>query len=94
MPLPAKRPELNPAENVWSSCATTGCQTGFSGLMTTSSTIAAKPGTSSSRNPGASCPSECANGRTGSNHGSWYKVMEKPRCITHIWIFGKEYLKE
>jgi hypothetical protein len=32
-------------------------------------------GTSSSISPGASCPSDCANGRTGSNH--WDLVLVK-----------------
>jgi len=34
---------------------------------TISSTIVARPGTSSSISPGASCPSDCANGPTGSD---------------------------
>jgi peptidoglycan/LPS O-acetylase OafA/YrhL len=41
--------------------------------MTISSTIAAKHGTSSSINHGASCPSDCANGRTGSDQ--WDLVL-------------------
>src|ERR1035441_10605633 len=52
-----------------STCATTGSPTVFSNPMTISSTIAAKHGTSSSINHGASCPSDCANGRTGSDQG-------------------------
>src|SRR6266508_1371924 len=50
-----------------SSCATTGSQTGSSNHMTISSTIVARPGTSSSISLGASCPSDCANGRTSSD---------------------------
>src|SRR6185437_5582616 len=42
-----------------------------------SSTIAVRLGTSSSISPGASCPSDCANGRTGSNH--WDLVLDPGR---------------
>src|SRR5262245_5918380 len=48
-------------------CATTGFRTASSNPTTISSTIAATLGTSSSISPGASCPSDCANGRTGSD---------------------------
>jgi hypothetical protein len=66
--LPPKCPELDPVENVWQSlCATTGFLTVSSNPMTISSTTAAKHGTSSSINHGGSCPSDCANGRTGSD---------------------------
>src|SRR5271166_1540180 len=50
-----------------SSCAKTGSQIGSSNPSTTSSTTAARLGTSSSINPGGSCPSECATGPTGPN---------------------------
>src|SRR5262249_12152975 len=40
---------------------------------TISSTTAATLGTSSSISPGASCPSDCANGRTGSDQ--WELVL-------------------
>ena len=40
-----------------SSCGRTGCQTASSNPSTTSSTIAATPGTRSSTSPGKSCPS-------------------------------------
>src|SRR5215208_1189899 len=56
------------------SCATTGSRTGSLHLTTTSSAIAATPGTSSSISPGASCPSACANGPTGSDQ--WDLVLE------------------
>jgi len=52
--LPAKCPELNPVETSGSSCATTGCRTASSNPTTTSSTIAARHGTGSSINHGAS----------------------------------------
>src|ERR1019366_1076011 len=42
-----------------------GSPTASSNLMTISSTTAARHGTSSSTSPGGSCPSDCANGRTG-----------------------------
>ena len=50
-----------------SSCVTTGCRTASSNLTTISSTTAVWRGTSSSISPGESCPSDCANGRTGSD---------------------------
>src|SRR5215831_12340231 len=52
-----------------SSCATTGSRTASSNPTTISSTIAATLGTSWSISPGASCPLDCANGRTGSDQG-------------------------
>ena len=51
-----------------SSCATIGSRTVSSNPTMISSTTAARLGTSSSINPGASCPSDCANGRTGYDH--------------------------
>src|SRR5262249_43436590 len=57
-----------------SSCATTGSRTASSNPTTISSTIAATPGTSSSISPGASCPSDCANGRTGFDQ--WDLVLQ------------------
>src|SRR5262249_8556640 len=56
-----------------SSCATTGFQTESSNHTTISSTIVARPGTSSSISLGASCPSDCANGRTSSDQ--WDSVL-------------------
>jgi hypothetical protein len=41
-----------------------------------------RPGTSSSISHGASCPSDCANGRTGSNH--WDLVLEVISAINHL----------
>jgi hypothetical protein len=61
--LPPKYPELNPVENVWQFIR----DNWLSNRTTISSITAAPPGTSSSISPGASCPSDCANGRTGSN---------------------------
>src|ERR1019366_9066655 len=57
-----------------SSCATTGSPTASSNPTTISSITAARLGTSSSINPGASCPSDCANGNTGSNQ--WDLVLD------------------
>src|SRR5262249_51782630 len=56
-----------------STCATTGFQTEYSNHTTISSTIAARLGTSSSISLGASCPSDCANGRTSSDQ--WDSVL-------------------
>src|ERR1035438_6956947 len=49
------------------SCATIGSQITCSNPTTISSAIAAMLGTSSSISLGRSCPSDCANGRTGSD---------------------------
>src|SRR5262249_48199799 len=67
-----------------SSCATTGFQTESSNHTTISSTIVARPGTSSSISLGASCPSDCANGRTSSDQ--WDSVLftgnaATPTCL-------------
>src|SRR5262245_55667757 len=59
------------------SCATTGSQIASSNLTTISSSTAARPGTNSSISPGASCPSDCVNGRTGSDQ--WDLVLGAPR---------------
>src|SRR5262249_60586528 len=56
-----------------SSCATTGFRTGSSNHTTISSTIVARPGTSSSISRGASCLSDCVNGRTSSDQ--WDSVL-------------------
>src|SRR5262249_48308761 len=59
-----------------SSCATTGFRTGSSNHTTISSTIVARPGTSSSISRGASCLSDCVNGRTSSDQwDSVYNVI-------------------
>jgi putative transposase len=66
--LPPKCPELNPVENVWQFMRDNWLSNRvFTNPTTISSTIAATLGTSSSISPGASCPSDCANGRTGSD---------------------------
>jgi lipoprotein-anchoring transpeptidase ErfK/SrfK len=52
---------------IGSSCETTGFQTESSNHTTISSTIVARPGISSSISLGASCLSDCANGRTSSD---------------------------
>ena len=61
IPLPAKCPELNPHENVWQFMRERS-RIGSSNLSTTSSTIAATPGTSSPISPGGSCRSAYAMG--------------------------------
>jgi hypothetical protein len=65
--LPSKCPELNPVENVWEFMRDNGSPTASSVPTMTWSIIAVTPGTSSSTSPGGSCPSVCANGRTGSH---------------------------
>src|SRR3712207_9565518 len=49
------------------SCARTGSPTASSPPTATSSITAVRRGTSSQTSPGASCPSDCAIGRTGSD---------------------------
>ena len=72
LPLPSKCPELNPVENVWQFMRDNWLSNRIlasppfgSNPTTTSSTIAASHGTASSISLGASCPSDCANGRMG-----------------------------
>jgi DDE superfamily endonuclease len=65
--LPPKCPSSTGLRTCGSSCAITGSRTGSSNHTTISSTIVARPGTSSSISLGASCPSDCANGRTSSD---------------------------
>ena len=67
IPLPPKCPELNPVENVGTSCVTTGCRTACSNPIQTSSITAATRGTSSPITLGALCPSDYGIGRTGSD---------------------------
>src|SRR5262249_24069169 len=76
--LPSSRCHPNVPSSTWlrtcgSSCVTTGFQTESSNHTTISSTIVARPGTSSSISLGASCPSDCANGRTSSDQ--WDSVL-------------------
>src|SRR5262249_20894703 len=73
--LPPKCPELN-SRTSGSSCATTGSPTASSNPTTISSTIVVRHGTSSSISLGASCPSDCANGPTGSDQ--WDLVLRRP----------------
>ena len=65
IPLPPKCRSSMRRKTAGSSCATTGSQTESSNPSTTSSTIAARLGTSSSINPGGSCPSAFAIGPMG-----------------------------
>ena len=51
-----------------SSCVRTGCQTGYSNRLTTSSITAATPGTHLLGNRGRSCPSPDATGRPSVTH--------------------------
>jgi hypothetical protein len=73
-----------------SSCAATGCQTEALNPTTTSSTIAASPGTASPTGPGASCPADCEKGLMGEYH--WELVLrllflqsEKLRAISTLY---------
>ena len=69
--LPAKCPENSIRRKTsGSSCATTGSQTESSNPTTMSSTIAARLGTTSSINPGGSCPSAFAIGPMGPDQRS------------------------
>ena len=67
LPLPSKSPELNPTENIWQFMRDNWLSNRIFESYDTSSTIAARPGTSSLINPGSSCRSDCANGPIGPN---------------------------
>jgi len=71
--LPSKCPELNPVESVWQFMRDNGLSNRVFNPTTISSTIVVQLGTGSATNPGASCPSDCANGRTGSDQ--WDSVQ-------------------
>jgi hypothetical protein len=62
-----------------SSCVRTGCQTGYSNRLTTSSITAATLGTHLSGNRGRSCPSPDATGRPSVSYcDDWYKTRYWP----------------
>ena len=67
IPLPPKCPELNPVENVWQFLRDNWLSNhvfkSYDDLVDHCSRL----GTGSSINLGASCPSVCANGHTGSD---------------------------
>src|ERR1019366_10444848 len=63
----AEMPYSIPLKTSGSTCATTGSRTASSNPTTISSIIAATPGIPLSTDPGRSCLSDCANGRTSSN---------------------------
>jgi hypothetical protein len=67
VPLRPSCPELNPHENIWQSCATTGYPTACFPHTRTSSTIAATPGTNSPINPRRPSQSDLGTGRSGSD---------------------------
>src|SRR5215208_8357388 len=72
LPNPFVQRDRTPASNILdnehqNSCAITGSRTGCSPPTPTLSTIAARPGTSSSNGPGQSCPSDSATGPMGSD---------------------------
>jgi hypothetical protein len=60
-------PELNPVENVWQFMRDNWLSNRVFKSTTISSIIAVKHGTNWSISPSVSCPSDCANGRTGSD---------------------------
>src|SRR5690348_18323912 len=65
-----------------SSCARTGCPTECSNASTTSSAIAAMPGTHSSTSPGRSCLSQDAHGLASVRQSEdWYQSSELANLI-------------
>jgi hypothetical protein len=71
--LPPKCPDLNPGRKRLAIPARQLALKSRSNPTTISSITAVWPGTSSSISPGASCPSDYANGRTGSDQ--WDLVL-------------------
>src|SRR5262249_1973110 len=69
-----------------SSCATTGSPTASSNPTTISSTIVVRHGTSSSISLGASCPSDCANGPTGSDQWDLVLIVLELLVLLGIWV--------
>src|SRR3974390_2760435 len=68
-------------------CVTTGSRTASSNPTTILSTTAARLGTSSSTNHGASCPSDCANGPTGSDQWDLVLLLSQTKS-THPDVRG------
>src|SRR5262249_6591343 len=86
--LPPKCPELN-SRTSGSSCATTGSPTASSNPTTISSTIVVRHGTSSSISLGASCPSDCANGPTGSDQWDLVSIRSnEPHSLALSMVRG------
>src|SRR5262245_44603804 len=75
-----------------SSCATTGSPTASSNPTTISSTIVVRHGTSSSISLGASCPSDCANGPTGSDQWDLVLVELLPSNLSPASSYVKAFL--
>src|SRR5262245_21176721 len=67
MALPPKCPELNPVENVWQFLRDNWLSNRVFKSYDDLVDHAVWRGTTSSIRPGVSCPSDCANGRTGSD---------------------------
>src|SRR5690349_8898957 len=68
-----------------SSCARTGCPTECSNASTTSSIIAAMPGTHSSTSHGRSCLSQDAHGLASVNQSEdWYKSQCFPVMVLSL----------
>src|SRR5208337_4880072 len=67
-----------------SSSATTGCPIASFTPSPTSSTTVVTPGTSSSINPGASCPSDCVIGHMGSDHGALVLPFHPDRIPSQV----------
>src|ERR1700737_671757 len=72
------------------SCATIGSRTASSNPTTTSSTIAASPGISSSTCPGRSCPSGPETGSTGHDHQDL--VLHADGTLSQRQLTVKDYL--
>ena len=67
IPLPPKCPELNPVENVWQFLRDNWLSNHVFKSYDDLVDHCCSAGTSSSINPGVSCPLVCANGHTGSD---------------------------
>ena len=81
---PAQMPgSSTPPRTSGSSCAITGSRTGCSHPTPILSTIAARPGTSSSSGPGRSCPSAYATGPMGSDQRKLVLACHAPHCA---WV--------
>jgi DDE superfamily endonuclease len=83
-PCRRNAPSSTRSKTSGSSCATIGSPIASSNPTTISSTIAVRPGTSSSISPGESCPSDCANGRTGSDQ--WDSVLGQVRALLEMTL--------
>jgi hypothetical protein len=90
-PATGQMSRTEPQENVWQFMRQTGSRKASSNPTNQSLTSPAKSGTGSSISLGASCPSECVNGHTGSSQR--VLVLTLSQSFTRSW-WPSNYLSQ